>query len=71
MQRFMTFTNETAEELGIHFEWAGGSALMVRIVSNESGQDLDVFTMGGGDPVTADEIAEACEEWLEESNGTW
>lgn len=66
MEHFLTFTNETARELGIHFEWAGGSALTVRVVSEFDGNDCDVFTMGGADSVTADQVAAACESWMED-----
>ncbi len=66
MEHFITFTNELAEELGVRFEWAGGSALTVRVVSIHDGMDCDVFTMGGADRVTADQVGQACELWLQE-----
>lgn len=65
-QRFTTeFTNTTARALGIRFVWAGGSALTVRVVSENTGNDVDVFTMAGPDPVSASEVAWACGEWID------
>lgn len=60
-------SNDLAEDLGIHFEWAGGESLTVRIVSNFNGNDIDVFTMGGAEPVTLGEVWFACREWLAEA----
>ena len=63
MEAFVTFTDERAEELGIHFEWAGFSALTVRIVDNASGDDVDVFSLS--EPATTAEVGEWCVEWLD------